>query len=78
LAWQHAFGTVNPTAPLAFQSTGAAFSIAGVPLARDAAVIEAGIDVQIGAQAKIGIAYAGQLAGGAQDQSVAGNFMWRF
>jgi hypothetical protein len=42
VAWQHAFGDVNPAAALAFQSTGAAFSVAGVPVARDAAQVEAG------------------------------------
>jgi uncharacterized protein with beta-barrel porin domain len=35
LAWQHAFGTATPTAALAFRSTGAAFGIWGVPIARD-------------------------------------------
>ncbi|HYZ45185.1 MAG TPA: autotransporter domain-containing protein, partial [Xanthobacteraceae bacterium] len=54
LAWQHAFGTLTPTAALSFQSTGAPFSISGVPIARDAALIEAGADLQLSAQTKIG------------------------
>jgi outer membrane autotransporter protein len=78
LAWQHAFGTVTPAASLAFQSASAAFSIAGVPLARDAALAEAGLDLQITAQAKVGIYYAGQLANSARDNAVKGNFSWRF
>jgi fibronectin-binding autotransporter adhesin len=78
VAWQHAFGAVTPTAALAFQSTGAGFGIAGVPLARDAALIEAGGDLQLSAQAKVGVAYAGQLANSAHDHSVKGNFTWRF
>ena len=61
IAWQHAFGTVDPTAALAFVSTGAAFTIAGVPLARDAALVEAGADLQITGNAKVGVPYAGQL-----------------
>jgi fibronectin-binding autotransporter adhesin len=78
VAWQHAFGAVTPTAALAFQSTGAGFGIASVPLARDAALIEAGGDLQLSAQAKIGVFYAGQLANSAHDHSVKGNFTWRF
>jgi fibronectin-binding autotransporter adhesin len=78
VAWQHAFGAVTPTAALAFQSTGAGFGIAGVPLARDAALIEAGGDLQLTAQARVGASYAGQLANSAHDHSVKGNFTWRF
>jgi outer membrane autotransporter protein len=78
VAWQHAFGAVTPTAGLAFQSTGAGFGIWGVPVARDAALIEAGGDLQLSAQAKVGVSYAGQLANSAHDHSVKGNFTWRF
>ena len=78
VAWQHAFGIVDPTAALEFVSTGAAFGIAGVPLARDAALVEASGDLQLTAQAKIGVSYAGQLANSAHDHSVKGNFTWRF
>jgi outer membrane autotransporter protein len=78
VAWQHAFGAVTPTAALAFQSAGAGFGIAGMPLARDAALIEAGGDLQLTTQAKVGVSYAGQLANSAHDHSVKGNFTWRF
>jgi outer membrane autotransporter protein len=78
VAWQHAFGAVTPAAALAFQSTGAAFGIAGVPIARDAALVEAGGDLQLTAHAKVGVSYAGQLAHSAHDHSVKGNFTWRF
>jgi fibronectin-binding autotransporter adhesin len=78
IAWQHAFGTVDPTAALAFVSTGAPFTIAGVPLARDAALVEAGADLQITGNAKVGVSYAGQLSNSVQDHSVKGNFTWRF
>jgi outer membrane autotransporter protein len=78
VAWQHAFGDVTPTAALSFQSIGAGFNILGVPIARDAALVEAGSDLQLAAQAKIGVSYAGQLANSAHDHSVKGNFTWRF
>jgi outer membrane autotransporter protein len=78
VAWQHTFGAVTPTAALAFQSSGAGFGIAGVPLARDAALIEAGGDLQLTTQAKVGVSYSGHLANSAHDHSVKGNFTWRF
>jgi outer membrane autotransporter protein len=78
LAWQHAFATLTPTTTLTLRNTGAAFGIWGVPIARDAALIEAGGDLQLSAQTKVGIFYAGQLATNAQDHSVKGNFTWRF
>ena len=77
-ACQHAFGTVVPAASLAFQSGGTPFGITGVPLARDAALVEAGLDLQVTAQAKIGVFYVGQLANRAQDNAVKGTFTWRF
>src|SRR5262249_7051161 len=78
VAWQHAFGDVTPTAALTFQSIGSGFNILGVPIARDAALVEAGGDLQLTAQAKIGVSYMGQLANTAHDHSVRGNFTWRF
>ena len=78
LAWQHAFGTVTPGAALTFQSTGVPFGILGVPIARDAALVEAGGDLQLGLQTKVGVAYFGQVASNARDHSVKANFSWRF
>src|SRR5262249_16123599 len=78
VAWQHAFGDVTPTAALSFQSTGGGFNIFGVPIARDAALVEAGGDLQLGPQTKVGVAYVGQLASNARDHSVKANFSWRF
>jgi outer membrane autotransporter protein len=78
VAWQHAFGDVTPIAALSLQSIGAGFNILGVPIARDAALVEAGGDLQLTAQAKIGVSYAGQLANSAHDHSVKGHFTWRF
>jgi outer membrane autotransporter protein len=77
-AWQHAFGDVTPDAVLAFEGTASAFTVAGVPLARDAALLETGFDVSITPRASVGISYTGQLAQGLQDNSVKGNLLIRF
>ncbi|MER9437607.1 autotransporter domain-containing protein [Mesorhizobium sp. M0618] len=67
LGWRHAFGDVTPTSSFAFAG-GDQFSIAGVPIARDAAVIEAGLDFNMSANAKLGVSYSGQFGGGGVDQ----------
>jgi outer membrane autotransporter protein len=77
-AWQHAFNDIAPTAALAFQNTGAGFSITGVPLARDAALVETGFDLRVSPQAKLGLSYSGQIAAHLQDHAVKGNFTWSF
>ena len=77
-AWQHAIGDVTPTAALSFQTIGSAFTVAGVPVARDAALVNAGADLALSDHATLGIAYVGQLSGRNQDNSVFGTFNWRF
>ena len=41
--------------------------IAGAPIARDAAVLEAGFDLSISADATLGLAYSGEIGDDAQD-----------
>lgn len=76
-AWQHAFGDVNPLTGLALGS-GAAFGISGVPLARNAALIDAGLDFVIAQEATLGISYNGEIAGDIDDHGIAGRLNWRF
>jgi outer membrane autotransporter protein len=78
LAWQHAFGNLSPTAALAFRSTAIGFDISGVPLARDSALIEAGLDLRVTPHAKFGLWYSGELATTARDHAVKGGFTWNF
>jgi outer membrane autotransporter protein len=78
LGWQHAFGELMPSAALTFASSGAAFAVAGVPIARNVALIDTGFDVDISANARLGIGYVGQLARDAQDHAVKGGFRVRF
>ncbi|MFT4117086.1 autotransporter domain-containing protein [Bradyrhizobium sp.] len=76
--WQHAYGNTIPTASLSFLSTGSAFSVAGVPLGQDAAVVEAGFDWQLKPNARIGVSYFGELAGHATDHAIKGRFSLNF
>ncbi len=47
LGWQHAFGDVSSSANLAFVGGGSAFSVSGVPIARDAALVGAGVRIRL-------------------------------
>jgi outer membrane autotransporter protein len=77
-AWQHAFGDVDPRAALSFQSTGAPFTIAGLPLARDTALVESGVDLKISPQAKLGLTYSGRFGRDVSDNSVRADLLWLF
>jgi outer membrane autotransporter protein len=76
--WQHAFGDVDTSAALAFQAAGIGYNILGVPLAQDAALVEAGLDLRIKPQITFGVGYSGELAGHVQDHAVKGKFLWAF
>ncbi|GAB4363862.1 MAG: hypothetical protein Kow0026_28580 [Oricola sp.] len=57
---------------------GSAFTVAGVPLARDAALVTAGLDIAIGERASLDLSYVGQIASGAQDHSLKAQIGLRF
>jgi outer membrane autotransporter protein len=78
LGWRHALGDVTPVAALAFQPGGAAFALAGSPIARDALVAEAGLDFVVAANMSLGISWTGQFADKAYDNTAKANFNWRF
>jgi len=77
LGWRYGFGDITPDSTHRF-SVGNAFTITGVPIAKNAAVIEAGIDIHVAANTRIGLSYAGQLAGSAQDHGVKAEATIRF
>ncbi|RUT97183.1 autotransporter outer membrane beta-barrel domain-containing protein, partial [Mesorhizobium sp. USDA-HM6] len=77
LGWRHAFGDVTPTSTFAFAG-GDAFTIGGVPVARDSAVIEAGFDLKMSANATLGLSYAGQFGTHAADNGARANLSVKF
>ena len=78
LGWRHAFGEVAPAMLLSFRDAPLPFGVTGAPVARNALVVEAGLGLDLGANASLGVTYSGQLSGKAQDQAIKGNFAWRF
>ncbi|WP_162559393.1 autotransporter domain-containing protein [Microvirga sp. 17 mud 1-3] len=78
LGWRHAYGDVAPEALLAFAGGASPFTVAGVPVDRDALVAEAGLDWRASEAISLGVSYAGQIGARAQEHTVKGNFVWRF
>lgn len=77
LGWQHAFGDVVPEASAAFAGS-SAFTVAGAPLARDAALIDAFLGLRPSSQLDFGLRYSGQIAQEASDNAVEGVLEVRF
>jgi fibronectin-binding autotransporter adhesin len=73
LGWRHAYGDVVPTALMAFQGGTQAFSIAGVPIDRDAFVAEAGLDYTVSSMVTVGVSYSGQYGKRATDSAFKGH-----
>ncbi|MXQ14932.1 autotransporter outer membrane beta-barrel domain-containing protein, partial [Microvirga makkahensis] len=74
VGWRHAFGDVEPAALLAFSGGTTGFSVAGLPIDRNALVAEAGLDWQINKDMALGVSYSGQIGARTQEHAVKGNF----
>ncbi|WP_213980487.1 autotransporter domain-containing protein [Sphingomonas sp. dw_22] len=77
IGWRHAFNDRLPTIQAAFVGSGT-FSTQGVPLSKEAAVIDLGLDTSLGSAASIGVSYSGQIGSDSSDNGVKANFKIRF
>ena len=77
LGWRHAMGDVKPTQVLAFEG-GSNFSVTGVPIARDAAVLGLGVEMAITRNTTAGVAYDAQFGGGNRQQAGVLKLAMRF
>lgn len=78
VAWQHAYGNTAPTSTLAFNANGASFATSALPLARDVAIVEAGLVLHLNRQLAFQASYFGQFASGLQDTWLSARFGVRF
>ncbi|HVJ33182.1 MAG TPA: autotransporter domain-containing protein [Terriglobia bacterium] len=78
LGWRHAFGDVTPEASFNFASGSDGFTVSGTPIARNALVAEAGLDLAVDNRLAIGLSYDGQVASDARDHAVQGKLSWKF
>lgn len=77
LAWRHAFGGRTPGSTGAF-GTGSSFTVTGVPLAKDVAVVEAGIETMLQPNMTLGANYGGQFGSGVRDHGFKVSLGWKF
>lgn len=64
LGWQHAFGDITPVATQSFVTGGGPFTVGGLALAEDAALVEAGLRLLLADTVALNAAYAGQFGDG--------------
>ncbi|MDX8457634.1 autotransporter domain-containing protein [Mesorhizobium humile] len=77
IGWRHAVGHVTPEAALAFKG-GNIFVNRGSPMAKDALVFEAGFDVDLATNAKLGLSHNGQIGNGFNAHTVKTNLTIKF
>lgn len=75
--WRHAFNDRLPTVDMAFVG-GSAFSVAGTPISKDAAVLDLGLNAALSSNAVIGVSYSGQIGDRGIDNSVKAGLSFRF
>ena len=63
---------------MTFAAGSSAFTVAGVPIAQNALVVDAGFDVKLTPSAVLGFSYGGQFGSGVTDQSVKANLAVNF
>jgi len=78
LRWRHGYGDVKPSVTQAFAASFTSFTVAGVPIARDALVAETSLDYAVSDRISLGIAYAGELAHRSTDNTIKGKAEIRF
>lgn len=77
VAWRHAFGDIEPEAQLAFGG-GDDFTVRGVAMARDTAVVEVGLDVMLSDYATLGASYQGEFGDGVSDNGFTAKLRYSF
>lgn len=77
LGWRHAFGEVEQDSTHSFAG-GSPFTVSGVPLARNAAMLDAGFALAIAPGINLGLSYRGQLGNSIQDHGLDASLSIRF
>ena len=77
VGWRHGFGGMAVTNTQALAGS-TAFTVYGVPLARDVGVLEAGIETQLQTNLTLEVQYSGQFGAHVRDNGVRANLAWKF
>lgn len=77
LGWRHAWGDVTPDSTFRFAGSNL-FSVGGAPIARDAAVAEAGITAALSSALAVRVSYTGQVSDKTQSTGLRANITFTF
>ena len=73
LGWRHAYGDVRPNVTQTFGGSFSSFTVAGVPIDRDALASEATLDYAVSPMITIGASYSSQVGRRASDNAFKGH-----
>ncbi|ABL71142.1 autotransporter domain-containing protein [Paracoccus denitrificans] len=77
IGWRHAFGDARPELAMAFAG-GTGFNVAAAPIARNAAVLDMGVDMELGRNTNLRLDYQGQLATDAREHRLGATLGMQF
>ncbi|TDT96877.1 outer membrane autotransporter protein [Azorhizobium sp. AG788] len=78
VGWRHAYGDVTPALAVTYLNTGTGFTVQGLPIAEDSAVLGAGLDLALGKGFTVGVSYDGAFASSSQSNAVRGTVGFTF
>lgn len=77
LGWRRSYGDITPESTHLFAGSNP-FTVEGVAIARDAALVEAGFDMALTDSAKFGLSYVGQFGSGAKQNGFNATLNMKF
>jgi uncharacterized protein with beta-barrel porin domain len=78
IGWQHAFDRFSPEQVLTLQNAAQDFTVQGVPLKSDAAVVQAGIGIVLSPDVVLDVGYDGAFSAASRDHGLRGELRWTF
>lgn len=78
IGWRHAIGSESASSSLQYVSGGDGFTIHGVTVAQDLALVEAGLDFSLSPAAMLGVTYSGQFGSDYSQQALEAKFRLAF
>ena len=73
IGWRYAYGDVRPSVSQSFAGAFGSFTVAGVPVDRNAFVSETNLDYAVSAAVTVGLSYAGQFGNRSSDNAFKGH-----
>lgn len=77
IGWRHAFGDTVPHAIASFADA-SSFTVAGSPIGKNTAIVQAGFDLQMSKLSTLGLAYQGQFGSGLTQNAFNASLNVRF